>query len=161
LSLAYVAERRMSVGRRMAEAARQPRHLEEYVRWWRREWDAECPPRIHERGTEPESALGSPRLAGAFRAYLMGTPFATDHDDRLDSTTADAARRFPVHATLAIMDRRWPLSARFLFELGFLGAEWQDITLAWRMLPEVGHRFAHGTLQHAWVIWTRDAMGVA
>ena len=152
----YAAERESSVRRRMAEVAREPRRLNELVLWYRREWEREVPTRIHERGVEPQSALGAPVLAGAFRAYMHGSPFATDHDDRLDATTAQDTRRYPIHAALCVMSKSWPLSARYLFALGWTGAEWYDVTLAWNMLPEVGHRFARDALHHLWSIWARD-----
>ena len=78
---AYAVEQQASVRHRMVVTAREPRSLPELLRWFRCEWEAEIPRRIHERGVEPESALGAPRLAGAFRAYLAGSAFATDHDD--------------------------------------------------------------------------------
>jgi len=152
----YAAERESSMARRMAEVAREPRRLEDLIRWYRQEWEREIPTRIHQRGVEPDSALGAPVLAGAFRAYLHGSPFATDHDDRLDATMAGATRRYPIHAALCVMGHSWPLSARYLFAIGWTGADWQDVALAWHMLPEVGHRFARDALHHLWTIWARD-----
>lgn len=152
----YAAAKSASVQRRMAQAAREPRSLNEYLAWFRREWCAEMPGRIHERGVEPQSALGSPRLGGAFRAYMEGHPMATDHDDRLDIDHRGAARRFPIHAALSVMRRRWPLSAHYLFAIAWTGAEWQDVALAWRMLPEIGHRFTLDALRHLWSIWEQD-----
>jgi hypothetical protein len=152
----YGGEHHISVELRMSSTGRKPRSLPEYVRWLRTEFDRECPGRIHEQGTEPESALGSPRLAGAFRSYLMGSPMATDHDDRLDVDERGAARLFPVRAALAQMERRWPLSARFLFAVAWTGSEWQDVALAWRLLPEIGHRFALDALRQLWALWARD-----
>jgi hypothetical protein len=153
---AYAAERESSVRRRMAEVAREPRRLEDLMRWYRFEWEKEVPTRIHQRGVEPESALGAPVLAGAFRAYLHGSPFATDHDDRLDSTTAGDVRRYPIHAALATMSHAWPISARYLFAVAWTGSNWDDVAIAWHMLPEVGHRFARDALHHLWCIWSRD-----
>jgi hypothetical protein len=147
--------------RAMAAAAHEPRDLRELLAWFRREWDREVPRRVHERGVEPDSAIGSPRLAGAFRSYLMGSPFATDHDDRLDIDRRDATRLYPIHAAIVILSRRWPLSGRFAFLLGISGSnDWEAITLSWHMLPEVGHRFAEGTLRHLWDIWDKDRMRV-
>ena len=157
----YAAAREDSIRTRMAEAAREPRHLNEFVTWFRLEWEREIPRKMHEQGTEPDSALGAPRMAGAFRAYLCGSPMATDHDDRLDVTRSGSARRYPVHAALCILARRWPLSARYLFAIAWTGAEWGDVCLAWHMLPEVGHRFTHDALRHLWTIWTRDASDTA
>jgi hypothetical protein len=148
--------RKASVDRRMVQAAREPRELHELLRWFRTEWEQECPGRIHQRGVEPESALGAPVLAGAFRAYIMGGPMATDHDDRLDVDMRDAARVRPMHAALAVMSHKWPLSARFLFALAWMGVEWQDVALAWQMLPEIGHRWTQDALAHLWRIWARD-----
>lgn len=140
----------------MAKAAREPRELNELLAWFRREWEAELPRRIHERGTEPESALGAPKLAGAFRAYMTGSPMATDHDDRQDIDFRGAARVRPLHAAMHVMSHRWPLSTHYLFAIAFAGAEWQDVSLAWKMLPEVGHRFTRDALHHLWRIWARD-----
>ncbi|MBU2166671.1 MAG: hypothetical protein KKF88_02425 [Alphaproteobacteria bacterium] len=156
----YVAAREDSVRRRMAVAAREPVHLPELLRWFRHEWAQECPAKLHEAGTEPDSALGSPRMAGAFRAYLVGSPMATDHDDRLDVTRAGATRRYPIHAALSVMAHKWPLSARYLFAIAWAGAEWCDVALAWHMLPEIGHRFTQDSLHHLWSIWARDAGGL-
>lgn len=157
----YSAQRADSVRRRMDEAAREPRQLNDLVRWYRTEWEREIPRKMHEPGTEPDSALGAPRMAGAFRAYLCGNPMATDHDDRLDPDYYGAARRYPVHAALTILAHKWPLSARYLFAIGWSGAEWGDVCLAWHMLPEIGHRFTQDSLRHLWSIWARDAMDAA
>lgn len=147
---------RASIARRMDDVAREPRSLPEYLAWFRRAWAEEMPTRIHERGVEPESALGAPRLAGAFRAYMDGHPMATDYDPRHDIDERGAARLRPVHAALAQMRRKWPLSARYLFAIAWTGAEWQDVALAWGMLPEVGHRFTMDALRHLWALWERD-----
>jgi len=152
----YATEKRASVNRRMVEAAREPKNLPDLMAWFRREWEAEIPSRIHERGTEPDSALGAPKLAGAFRSYIMGSPMATDHDDRLDLDHRDAARIRPIHAAMRVMSNRWPLSTHYLFAIAWTGAEWQDVALAWRMLPEIGHRFTRDALAHLWAIWARD-----
>jgi hypothetical protein len=157
----YKAAREYSVRRRMDEAAQEPRHLNDLLRWYRAEWEREVPRKLHEPGTEPESALGAPRMAGAFRAYLCGSPMATDHDDRLDATRSGAARRYPIHAAMVVMEHKWPISARYLFAIAWSGAEWGDVCLAWRMLPEVGHRFTADALRHLWMIWARDAQDVA
>jgi hypothetical protein len=157
----YASAKDASVQRRMDDAAREPRSLNELLLWYRTEWEREVPRRLHEPGTEPDSALGSPVLAGAFRAYLCGSPMATDHDDRLDSTRTGSARRYPVHAAMTILAHRWPLSARYLFAMAWTGAEWSDVCLAWHMLPEIGHRFTRDALRHLWSIWARDAVAVA
>ena len=157
----YTAARERSVRRRMDEAAREPRHLSDLIVWYRAEWEREVPAKLHEAGTEPESALGSPMLSGAFRAYLCGSPMATDHSNRLDVDERGAARRYPIHAALAVLEHKWPLSARYLFAIAWTGTEWQDVCLAWRMLPEVGHRFTADALRHLWMIWARDATDAA
>ena len=152
----YAVAKSASMRRRMEQAAQEPRELPELLRWFRREWEAECPPRTHERGVEPESALGAPKLAGAFRAYICASPMQTDHDDRLDVDMRDAARVRPIHAAMRVMSNKWPLSTHYLFAIAWMGAEWQDVALAWRMLPEIGHRFTRDALQHLWSIWARE-----
>lgn len=134
----------------------EPENLPDLVSWFHSAWIREAPSRLHEAGTEPDSILGSPRLAGAFRSYIMGSSFATDHDDRLDMTTAGDCRLYPIHAAMIVLSHKWPLSARFLFAIAWTGASWQDVSLAWRMLPEVGHRFAESALRHLWRIWARN-----
>ena len=145
-----------TASQRMSYAAREPSELHELLAWFRREWAKEMPSRIHGRGVEPDSALGSPCLSGAFRAYIDGSPMATDHDDALDTWKEGACRLRPIHAALSVMDHRWPLSSRYLFALAWSGAEWQDVALAWRLLPEIGHRFAQDALKHLWSIWERE-----
>lgn len=151
-----VEQHRASVTRRMDEAAREPRSLPDLLAWYRAAWAQEMPTRIHERGVEPESVLRSPKLAGAFRAYMDAHPLATDYDPRHDIDERGAVRLRPVHAALSRMRRRWPLSARYLFAIAWTGAEWQDVALAWGMLPEVGHRFTVDALRHLWSLWERD-----
>jgi len=146
----YARARSESVTRRMDEAAREPKGINGLTNWYRAAWAAETPNRFHERGVEPASVLGSPALHGAFRAYLMGSPWQTDHDDSLDIDHREEVYIRPVHAALAEMSRTWPLSARYLFAIAWCGAEWQDVCLAWRMLPEVGHRFTYDALRHLW-----------
>jgi hypothetical protein len=49
--------------------------LSDALSWLERHWIGRVPPtRIHTGGVEPDSALGSPRLADAFRAYLDARP---------------------------------------------------------------------------------------
>lgn len=54
----------------------EPRTWEACVAWFRDAWEASLPTRMHTRGVEADSALGSPRLAGALRAR---TSNVTDH----------------------------------------------------------------------------------
>lgn len=135
----------------------QPRYLHEYVAWLRAEFDREVPARLHERGVEPSSALGSPRMGGAFRAYLTGSAFATDHDVALDTDERNAAYLRPVQRSITVLSHRWPLSARLAFAIAWGGCDWQDVTLSWRMVPEAGHLFAEGALRRLWAIWARGS----
>jgi hypothetical protein len=151
----YTAARASSVRRRMDDAAREPTSLPDLLRWYRREWEQEVPSKLHEPGTEPDSALGSPRLAGAFRAYLMGNPMATDHDDRQDMDQRGAARRYPIHAALSEMARKWPCSAHWLFEIAWCGADWQDVALSHNIVAEFGQRITHHALRQLWTFWSR------
>lgn len=51
------------------------RDLHDALAWLERHWTGRIPPtRLHGRGVEPESALGSPELADAFRRYLEQRP---------------------------------------------------------------------------------------
>ena len=140
--------------------ATAPTSLHSLLAWYRGEFAKETPDRLHGNGVEPASALGTPALNGAFRAYLMGSPYRTDHDDRLDMDRRDEVRLLPIHAALADMERKWPLSARYLFAVGWCGVDWQDVALAWRMLPEVGHRFTMDALRHLYVLWWRHSTRV-
>lgn len=151
----YAADHASSVRRTMDGAGHEPRSLAEYVTWLRREFERETPRRVHERGVEPESAIGSPRLAGAFRAYLCGSPFATDHDDRRDMDMRDAVYVRPVHRAIAIMSKRRPESARLAFALAWSGVDWEDIICQKGLVSEFGYWVTLGTLQHLWRIWAR------
>lgn len=47
-----------------------PRTWEACVAWFRDAWEASLPTRLHTRGVEDESALGSPRMAGAMHRRI-------------------------------------------------------------------------------------------
>lgn len=153
----------------MAEVARKPRNLHEYISWLVREWQAEIPERLHEIDTEPDSVLGSPRLDGRFRAYLHGSDLATDHDDRLDATMAGSARLRPIHAAIRLLaGRDWdPMSdsgymASFLWGLACSGGDWET-TCDMRGVspPQTYASYTEYALRRLWAIWARDAVDTA
>lgn len=144
---------------------RPPAALTALLDWFRTEWEAEIPPDIHARGVwhdkEASSALGAPALAPAFSAYLMGSPYATDHDPRLDMWTAGSVRIRPMHAVLADMAGTDPLAdgayrAAWLFRLACLG--W-DIEATARETPgfppQVARDYTRTALERAWWAWHR------
>lgn len=53
----------------------RPDTLPEAIEWTRAHWQGrELPTRIHEHAVEPDSLLGSPRLAAAMMSYLLASP---------------------------------------------------------------------------------------
>ena len=145
---------------------RPPRSLTDLVGWFRAQWEAEIPPDIHSRGVwhdkEASSALGAPALAPGFSAYLMGSPFATDHDPRLDQWTAGAVRVRPMHAVLAEMARPGPLSdgayrAAWLLRLACLGWDIEATANATEGFPPQAARdYTRTALERAWSMWERN-----
>lgn len=152
----YAAAKAASVDRRMTQAAYMPRTLPEYVTWLRAAWENELPSRLHVHDVEPLSALGSPRLHQAFRAYMDAHPMQTDFDPREDLDQRGAARLRPIHAALYQMRQKWPFSAHFVFELAWTGCSWEEVALFHNMTAEVGYRFAFDSLRHLWAIYERD-----
>jgi hypothetical protein len=120
--LAY--ERSLSAKER--RALERPRTFGKLRDWFKREWEAEFPNRIHERGVEPDSQLGAPRLAGAMRARFNAlddakVATATDYDREHDTWSTGAAPRFPVLSALVQLHRTCPLVARSLTQLAYGG----------------------------------------
>jgi hypothetical protein len=132
----YAYERSLAAKER--RALERPRTFGALRQWFKREWDAEFPQRIHERGVEPDSQLGAPRLAGAMRARILavgadpncgcedcrkalGKATATDYDRAHDIWSTGAAPRYPVLAALVRLHERCPLVARSLTALAYGG----------------------------------------
>ena len=56
--------------RSLAQHDAPPQTWPASVAWFRDAWEASLPTRLHTRGVEDESALGSPRMAGAMHARI-------------------------------------------------------------------------------------------
>lgn len=176
------AESDRSVARKMAKAAQRPRSLHEFIVWFRREWAAEFPSRIHERGIEPDSQLGAPRMTGAFIHHLgividgIGST-SSDYDSRTDTWSDGAARHTPILAALTLIKRDAPFMGRFLEALPYMDFDWERVALklvpvtgqpadstvrrAISAHPEVREIWAREALRRLWEICAKDAMDVA
>lgn len=141
--------------------ARPPKGLTDLLTWFRAEWEAEIPDALHVRGvwhdSEASSALGAPALAPDFSSYMMGSPYATDYDPRLDTWTRGSVRLRPMHAVLAEMAGGDPASdaafrARWLFRLACMA--WDiDAAAADVMPPQVARTYTRNALSWAWIRW--------
>lgn len=164
----YVAAKAESVTRRMADVVRRPNGPDGYAAWLVTEWQQEIPDKLHEIDTEPDSALGSPKLDGGFRSYLHGSDFATDHDDRLDANCSGSARLRPIHAALRLMAGRAHdehcdkvLMSRFLWRVACSGGEWRTVCDQSGIPSWVAAVYTETALRHLWAIWQRDALDTA
>jgi hypothetical protein len=125
-AMQFYPEHSRSVRDKTQEATARPRTFGKLREWFKREWDAEFPGRMHERGVEPDSQLGAPRLAGAMRSRFAAlddakAATATDYDRGHDTWSTGAAPRFPVLAALVELHRTCPLIAVSLTKLAYGG----------------------------------------
>ena len=152
----------------------RPQSFAALLGWFKREWDAEFPRRLHERGVEPESALGAPRLAGAMRARLTAIDDdedaerarrATDYDPAHDTWSSGAAPRYPILDALERYGHRHPLLRRYLEAVAYGGFDWRRVAQARlrifdpeadRFVPDDEHAFLTtlGALSSLWEIWS-------
>lgn len=150
---------------------RRPRQLGELIGWFRREWAAEMPRRIHVAGVEPDSALGSPKMAPAMTARLAaiavpGMPekqqadafkiaVATDHDDRLDAWSDQDAFRTPMMAALAKFGQRYPFSARFIEACAYFNWDWASVGYRRDWPAEFTEMYLETALNRLHNVWVR------
>jgi len=169
---------------REKRAVDRPRTFGKLREWYQREWNAEFPNRMHERGVEPDSQLGAPRLAGAMRARFSAlddakAASATDYDREHDTWSTGAAPRFPVLSALVKMHSEAPLLSRYLEAVAYGGFDWRRVSMSrlriWDPTRVVegqtlrgamvwDHKYAeivtHGAMAMLWQIWSagqRDA----
>lgn len=163
----YTTAKAESVARRRADAVKRPNGADGYASWLITEWQQEIPDRLHEIDTEPDSALGSPKLDNGFRSYLQGSDMATDHDDRLDASYAGTARLRPIHAALRLMAGRGDehcdkaLMSRFLWRVACSGGNWRMVCDQSGIPAWVASVYTETALRHLWAIWQRDAIDTA
>ena len=162
----HAAQHERSISIR-AQRGVMPRNLPALLAWYRAEWSSEIPARLHHRGVEWDgpgaivredftveqdrgggSLIGTPRLAGEWRAYLFGSPKRVDED---------GSYILPIHAALALMagrNVRSPSSfmARFLLALALADFDWRRVCLAWHIREEVGWCYTEVALARLWVI---------
>jgi hypothetical protein len=89
------------------------------------------PSRLHSRGVEPDSVLGSPELAPAFRHYINA--------DHQREQREDGCYVYPLHAALAALghggssERPRPFCAMTIFEVIRAGFDWERVAdrLSW------------------------------
>lgn len=160
-------------------AVEAPVELGALLGWFRREWQADFPRRLHERGVEPESALGAPRLAGAMRARMTALDEAkaatsTDYDPAHDTYATGEAPRFPMLDALERYGKRHPLMRHYLEAVAYGGFDWRRVAQVrlrvWDpmagpivdgkprgcFLPddELNYLATRGALRALWEIWS-------
>jgi hypothetical protein len=155
-------------------ASDRPRTFGKLLDWYRREWNAEFPRRLHERGVEPDSQLGAPRLAGAMRARFAALDnhklaTATDYDSGHDTWNVGSAPRFPILDALVRYSDTAPLLARYLEALAYGGFDWRLISMR-RLRILDGAEFVWdqhyaqivtvGALDALWQIWSEGQRNV-
>ena len=121
----YAVDHEASVNARMY----QPKGYHALLRWFVKTWRDELPGTIHAGGVEPDSRLGAPKFAPAFRAYIQGNDGRTEHpwsDSRPESTETYAT---PMRWTLRWLERnRHPLIASTLRFMGMQGSTTFSVT---------------------------------
>lgn len=151
-------------------ASEAPTELGTLLGWFRREWQNDFPRRLHERGVEPDSQLGAPRLAGAMRARFTAldeakAATATDYDPAKDTLSVGEAPRFPMLDALERYGRRHPLMRRYLEAVAYMGFDWRRVAQArlrvWdpelkAFFPddELNYLSTKGALRALWEIWS-------
>lgn len=140
----YRADHETSIRMRM-DAARRPHSLPQLLGWAREQWSLEVPDRLHAGGVWRDygaaasggSALGTPRYADPFRAYLENSAFETDGDD--------PTYLRPMHAALARIhgrDTSHPFSpaAHRLFALAVGGFDVGSVSARYLVNGDDCHR---------------------
>ena len=165
----YATENRASAQRAMLERAEPPSSLRLLVRWFTARYRVEVPDAIHSGGVESErpgrivradgegvtdpgggSRLGAPRLSPHFRAYLFGSPFATEHPESEGRPEIGESYASPMRATIAWIEHRHPLRAAWLRAIGRTDGDWQTVTYAADLPMEYGEAITFDALRLAW-----------
>jgi hypothetical protein len=94
--------------------AHEPTTLSALLSWYIEAWALEPPDKLHLHRISTDDATGAPTWTDAFRHYMTDHPQATDEDGYY---------RRPMHAALRSMNRKRPLTARWLFRLGMSGGD--------------------------------------
>ncbi len=155
----YAVEHSGSVSRSMAQG-RKPRSLAEYLRWFADRWTAEMPTEIHSSGVWRDrvsageardgvqavggSHLGSPRLNEAFRRLLENSPYETDHAIYEGNVVLEPHYVRPIHAAIARLAHKRPLTARWLAALAASGFDWQPLVTRRGWSLEEGELYLEG-----------------
>jgi hypothetical protein len=167
----HAPDRADSIQRRKDRARSQPFRFGALLGWFREEWLAEIPARIHERGVEPDSALGSPRLSGAMRhrADVLDNPTmarATDYDRQHDTWSTGEAPRMPVLAALEALSCgsahriARPLTAHYLRRLAYAGFDWRFLADREHQPVEVRELYTKAALEELWQVWASTELNV-
>lgn len=150
LELPYAREHEASALRAMDKGT-APKGLDQLVRWFREVCQGEAPVAIHksgvwrDHGTDAEggSHLGSPAWSDPFRRFLEGV----DHPSALDP---DGYYRWPLRAALSRMARRWPLTARALYQLALVDGDWRRLADVMSYPDEIMELYAERALDKLW-----------
>lgn len=157
LETPYAHEHERSLERRMGKGA-QPKGFEALIGWFREVIADEPPFSVHRSGVffgTPDqdvtsalvggSRIGSPAIRDEFRRFIEGVPWQTD---------ADGYFRLPFRAALSRLHRRFPLTARALFQLALLGGDWHRLGDQMCYPQEVIAVYLDRALYHLWTEYT-------
>jgi hypothetical protein len=158
-------------GASLRRKAARPRDL---LRWFLEGFRAEMPEQLHASGVwsdakrrgDPNdyvavggSAIGAPRIADPFRAYLEEDPLEASELARLTEsgvTVADPAYRFPMRAALARLAGRgsnldpYPFMARTLFRTGCMDGDWDAAARSMGIIEPVRRVYVWFALERLW-----------
>jgi hypothetical protein len=134
LETPYAKDHERSMENRLAKG-RMPKDLRGLLRWYAQEWDMEVPDALHKvevwygRDREVDGTVWPRNLTGG---SLLGTHAWHDRFRRylenMDSEVdEDGYYKRPVHAALARLGRRWPITAQFLFYVAQSGYDWRGV----------------------------------
>ena len=155
---------------RQAEQGRKPRGLAEYLLWFADRWQAEMPTTMHGArvfvGTPDKdglgaslstptelaggSLLGSPSLNEAFRRLMENSPFETEHANLDGHQQPEPHYVRPIHAAIARLGHKRPLTARWLSGLAASGFDWRGLVARRGWSDEEGELYLEGACYLLW-----------
>jgi hypothetical protein len=145
------------------------------IAWFLGQWRDELPEQLHTRGVEWSSPgrivrssgaavtdpgggdlLGSPRLDPAYRDFLLGDDWRRENPSSDGQPERTETYATPLRATIRFMERRRPLSARWLRALGRAGGDWREVGVTFNLPDELAEHVTAGALREAWFSYREE-----
>jgi hypothetical protein len=150
LELPYAKDKERSVEARMMRG-RPPVGLPAFISWFREVCQGEAPTAIHKRAlwhdhgeaAEGGSKLGTLAWSDPFRRFIE----AVDGPSALDE---EGYYRFPLRSALSRMSRKWPLTARALYQLALMDGDWRLLADKMSYPDEFMELYAERALYQLW-----------